>query len=105
MLTRKDLCLYKDKAFSKSFIVENMGRVDAGQTLQMDGYACNISDHTILNITYLASDSQIRIVGLPTELNSGQWKKVSVIYSPDELRTDDLQATVTLRGKKRVSVN
>ncbi len=100
-----DLCLYKDQAFKNSFVVENFGDVISGETAKKTGYIINNSDSTILMIDYSSNDPDVTLEDLPLMLDSGEWKKIDVVYSPDENRKTGLNTSVTLSGKKQEIVN
>ena len=100
-----DLCLYRDKDFKNSFVVENFGDVISGETAKKTGYICNNSDSTILQIDYSSNDPDVTLEDLPLILDSGEWKKIDVVYSPDKTRKTGLNTSVVLTGKKSELVN
>ena len=105
MQERDDLCLYKDKSKSNSFVVENFGEVLNGETATKQAWICNNSDSLMLQVDYHTEDPDVTIEDLPRVLEPKEIEKVSVVYSPNQNRKTSLNTSVSITAKKSEVIN
>ena len=99
------MILYQDEEGTKSFVLEDFGNVEPGQTAKKTGYLSNNSDSDIISIHFHAKDPDVSIIGLPDSLPADAMEKVSVVYSPPQTRMTPLKTSpVIIKGKKKETV-
>jgi len=97
-----DLIIFKDKELKDPFTIDDIGDTDAGDIRRLEAYLYNSTVHEIVDIFYETLDEDIHIFNVPDSMLGETWNKVEIVYSPDKLRTDGLNAFVTFKGKKRI---
>jgi len=101
-MTEIELVLYKDEEFTEPFKIEDIGDVDAGDIKLIEGFLKNHSDRQIVQIKPEILDEDISVIGLPEELESGTFQKVTIRYTPNKARETALNTFITFWGKKRI---
>ena len=95
-----DLVLYKDEDLQEPFIIENIGKVEAGDVKVVRGYLKNETGYDIEQITYETVDSDLFLKNLPTELKGESWVEIGVGFKPNKTRETALNSFITINGKK-----
>ena len=97
-----ELVLYRDENFTQPFIIESMGKVDAGDEKSLRGYLKNEIELDIEQIHYETSDDDLFLDDLPSELKSDQSAVVFIKFKPKKTRELGLNSFITIKGKKVV---
>ena len=97
-----DLTLYKDKARTLPFGIEDIGDTEAGETRQVEAWLSNNTDFDMIRIEYESIDPDLRVLGTPAKLGMQSAQSVIIEYSPSLLRETPLNTFLTFYGKKRI---
>jgi hypothetical protein len=77
-----DLTLYKDKARTMPFTIEDIGDVEAGDTKLVEGWLSNNTDFDMIRIEYETLDPDLSVLGTPAKLGMQSAQLVTIKYSP-----------------------
>ena len=97
-----DLTLFKDKNFTKPFVIQNLGDVEAGTSRVIEGYLYNSTVFDMLDIDYEVPDPDVHLKNVPEKLVGESWSTVEIHYNPKKSRILPLNTFVTFTGKKRI---
>ena len=95
-----DLVLYKDAELSEPFIIESIGKVEAGDTKMVRGYLRNETPFDIEQIKYETGDTDLFIRNLPDIIMGESHAEILVGFSPKKARETALNSFITIKGKK-----
>jgi len=100
-IQRDDLVIYQDKELKHQFVIQELGDFEPGEALSQVGYLSNNSRNEITEIDYDTTDPDLILEDVPDKLKAGEWRKITVVYSPPIDRTTDLNTSVSVFAKKR----